>query len=179
MWLFRWDETPAVSKQPEFAVSQRHQAGDSKSPGAEGTRASRRSRKKAEDLPALCPGDESSGKRLGSARLERHCREERPAVQDGVRRKERSDDPFCGTRLVRKRWSRGPQPESLIPWPHPAALLIPWPHPAALLIPWPHPAALLIPWPHPAASQRLRTRPSRRASGPAASRRASVPPWTS
>ncbi|KAL6487521.1 hypothetical protein MHYP_G00041470 [Metynnis hypsauchen] len=69
-------------------LSQHHQAGDSKSPGAEGTRASRHSHKKAKDHPVLYHDDERSGKRLGSTRLEQHCREERPAAQDEVRRKE-------------------------------------------------------------------------------------------
>ncbi|KAL7846829.1 hypothetical protein SRHO_G00218090 [Serrasalmus rhombeus] len=102
MWLFRWDKTLAVSKQPEFDMSQCHQAGDSNSPGAEGTRASCRSRKKAKDHPALCMDDESSGTCLGSALLEQCCREERPAVQDEVRRTEHTEYPYYGTLLVRK-----------------------------------------------------------------------------
>ncbi|KAL7834763.1 hypothetical protein SRHO_G00290100 [Serrasalmus rhombeus] len=51
---------------PELPASQRRQASESKSPGAEGTRESRRCRRKTKDHPVLELDDESSGWSSGS-----------------------------------------------------------------------------------------------------------------
>ncbi|KAK1788617.1 hypothetical protein P4O66_002688 [Electrophorus voltai] len=69
---FCWDDTPAVSTQSQFITSQRHQTRDSKSPGAAGTRASRRPRKKQDHI--YFDDDEIPGKRQESTRLDQRCR---------------------------------------------------------------------------------------------------------
>ncbi|KAK1785019.1 hypothetical protein P4O66_018447 [Electrophorus voltai] len=79
-WLFRWDETPAVSTQSEFITSQGHQTRDSKSPGAVGTWASRRSQKKQDHV--YFDDNKIPGKRQESTHLDQCCRGERPAAQD-------------------------------------------------------------------------------------------------
>ncbi|KAK1804670.1 hypothetical protein P4O66_020059, partial [Electrophorus voltai] len=78
-WLFRWNETLAVSTQSEFVTSQRHQTRDSKSPGAAGTQASCHSWKKQDHVYF---DDEIPGKHQESTRLDQHCRGEWPAAQD-------------------------------------------------------------------------------------------------